>query len=80
MREGRTYIWRVVKITISRAAFAAIAATLPGNVAIEPGRAADGSIGIWLDRSVVDELHALRQPHEGLSEVILRVAAETAER
>jgi hypothetical protein len=69
----------MVKITISQAAFAAIAATLPGNVAIEPGRAPDGCIGIWLDRSVVDELNALRQPHEGLSEVILRVAAEATE-
>jgi hypothetical protein len=39
----------MVKITISAAAFAAIAATLPiGSVAVEPERTADGSIGIWL--------------------------------
>jgi hypothetical protein len=68
----------MVKILISAAAFQAIAATLPGNVAVEPERAPDGSIGIWLDRRVVERLNCIREPHEGLSDVILRVATETA--
>jgi hypothetical protein len=63
----------MVKILISAAAFQAIAATLPGNVAVEPERAPDGSIGIWLDRRIVDRLNQLREPHEGLSDKIQRL-------
>ncbi len=67
----------MVKLTISAQAFEAIAATLPfGSVAVEPERNPDGSVGIWLERRVVDKLNHLRQPHESLSDVILRTVAE----
>jgi hypothetical protein len=40
----------MVRISITPAAYAAIAATLAlGTVAVEPERAQDGSVHIWLD-------------------------------
>jgi hypothetical protein len=51
----------MVRIAFSQAAFAAIAATLAlGTVAVEPERAEDGSVHIWLDRGVLAKLKALR--------------------
>jgi hypothetical protein len=45
----RSHIFGMVKIQISAQAFAAIASTLPlGTVAVEPERAPDGSVGLWL--------------------------------
>jgi hypothetical protein len=38
-------------------------------------RCADGQMLIWLERRALDKLDALRQPGEGYSEVILRMAA-----
>jgi hypothetical protein len=53
----------MVKITITPQAFAALAATLPlGSVAVEPERAPDGSVGIWLDHAIVAKLRHLRGP------------------
>ena len=57
-------------------AFEAIAATLPlGSVGYERARTASGGYFIWLDRSTVDKLMAARQPGEGYSETIVRLAA-----
>lgn len=71
----------MVRIQISAAAFAAIAATLPlGSVAVEPERNPDGSIGIWLDPTAVAKLRDLRGPGEDWSDVILRVTEATAGR
>jgi hypothetical protein len=36
---GRTYIGRMIRLQISAAVFAAIVATLPGNVNVENARA-----------------------------------------
>jgi hypothetical protein len=33
-------------------------------------------IRIWLERPIVAKLNALREPHEGLSDVIIRAANE----
>jgi hypothetical protein len=52
----------------------AIAATLPGNVGVEPQRAPNGDYFIWLDRAVVNRLAAMRGPGESYSDVILRLA------
>ena len=52
---------------------AAIAATL-GTVAVEPERAQDGGVHIWLDPGVLAKLRALRGPGESYSDVILRLA------
>jgi hypothetical protein len=65
----------VIRISITPAAYAAIAATLAlGTIAVEPERAADGSVHIWLDPGVVSRLKALRGPGESYSDVILRLA------
>jgi hypothetical protein len=63
------------RLAITPAAYAAIAATLAlGTVAVEPERAANGSVHIWLDPGVLAKLKALRGPGESYSDVILRVA------
>ena len=68
-------IRRMIRIAITPAAYAAIAATLAlGTVAVEPDRAEDGSVHIWLDQGVVARLKALRGPGESYSDVILRLA------
>jgi hypothetical protein len=66
----------MIRIAITPAAYAAIAATLVlGTVAVEPERAQDGSVHIWLDPGVVARLKAARGPGESYSDVILRLAA-----
>jgi hypothetical protein len=57
----------IIKITISAQAFAALAATLPlGCITVEPERASDGSVGIWLDHATLAKLKAMRSPGEGI--------------
>jgi hypothetical protein len=71
----------MIKITISAQAFEALAATLPfGSVAVEPERAQDGSVGIWLDHGTVAKLKALRGPGESYSDAILALAEAHAGR
>jgi hypothetical protein len=66
----------MIRIAITPAAYAAIAATLAlGTVAVEPERAQDGGVHIWLDPGVVAKLRALRGPGESYSDVILRLSA-----
>ena len=64
----------VIRLAISPAAYAAIAATLPGSVGVEPQRAPNGDYFIWLDPAVVNRLAAMRGPGESYSDVILRLA------
>ena len=72
---GHSYIGPVIRITITAEAFQAIAATLPlGSVAVEPQRASDGSVHIWLDHNAVAKLKALRGPGESYSDAIIRAA------
>ena len=53
----------MIRITITPAAFAAIAATLAlGTVAVEPERDEDGNVHIWLDPGILARLKALRGP------------------
>jgi hypothetical protein len=69
----------MIRITISPAAFEAIARSLPlGNVAFENKIDEHGQRLIWLDRAVVDRLRAMRGPGESYSDVILRLTAESA--
>jgi hypothetical protein len=42
--------------------------------AVEPERAQDGSVLIWLDPGIMAKLKALRGPGESYSDVILQVA------
>jgi hypothetical protein len=69
----------MVKIQISAQAFAAIASTLPlGTVAVEPERAPDGAVGLWLDHATLAKLNRARGPGESYSDAILALAQETA--
>jgi hypothetical protein len=65
----------VIRITITAAAFEAIAATLPSNVGYERQRALNGDYHIWLELRYVDRLRAMRVPGESYSDVILRLAS-----
>jgi hypothetical protein len=60
--EARTYIAGMVRISISPAAFDAIAATLPGNVGFENKRDSNGDWFIWSPHDVLAKLNALRGP------------------
>jgi hypothetical protein len=63
------------RISITLAAFEAIAATLPlGSVGYEREPDAKGERWIWLEPRFVDRLRALRGPGESYSDVILRLA------
>ncbi len=64
----------MIRLTITPAAFEAIAATLPGSVNVENQRAPNGDVYVWLDHATVAKLKALRGPGESYSDVILRVA------
>jgi hypothetical protein len=71
----------MIRIAICEAAFKVIAHTLPSGTAMyECGVSSDGGRFIWLERRAVDQLCALRQRGEELSDVILRVAAMEAGR
>jgi hypothetical protein len=65
----------MLRITISAAAFEAIASTLPSSFGFEAQRAPNGDYFIWLDPRFVDRLRAMRGPGESYSDVILRLAA-----
>ena len=60
----------MIRLSITQAAFDAIAATLPlGSVSYEAGAEANGERFIWLPPAVVDRLKALRGPGESYTEV-----------
>ena len=66
----------MVTISISAAAFAANAATLPENRDAEARPDGNGGYLLTLDRGMLDRLKALRGPGESYSGVILRLARE----
>ena len=67
----------MIRIAVSPAAYAAIAAALPGtNVRVDPQRAPNGDYRVWLDGAVVDRLAAMRRPLETYSDVILRLGRD----
>ena len=71
----------MIQIQITRAAFAAIAASLPAGWAAEvPQRTKDGRVLIWLPEAVLNRLRALRGRGEDYSDVIIALAREEASR
>ncbi len=64
----------MIRISISPAAYAAIAPTLPGGVGVEAQRARNGDYFVWLDPAVVNRLAAMRGPGESYSDFIIRLA------
>jgi hypothetical protein len=66
----------VIRISVSLAAFEAIAAAMPlGSVGYEAERTSVGNVFIWLDPRAISQLNYLRGPGEDYSAVILRIAA-----
>ena len=71
----------MIRVSITSAAFDVIGATLPvGSAAYGPQRTAQGGYFIWVERSWLNKLGALRHPAEGLSETIIRLVAMEAGR
>jgi hypothetical protein len=69
----------VVRIAVTKAAFEAIASTLPlGSVGYESEANEGGERTVWLDDVWVDKLSAMRGPGESYSDVILRIAGQEA--
>jgi hypothetical protein len=69
----------MVRITVSQAAFEAVAAALPlGRVVYEPLLNAQGERLIWVEQFALDRLAVLRGPSESYSDVILRLVGEGA--
>jgi hypothetical protein len=69
----------MIRIAITQAAFEAIAATLPpGSVAYEPALEEGGMRYIWLEARWLDRLRSYRGPGESFSDVILRLARQSA--
>ena len=65
----------MIRISITPAAFEAIAATLPlGSVGYESKLNAKGERLIWLEAAVLNRLRAMRGLGESYSDVILRLA------
>ena len=64
----------MVRISISQAAFDALAAMLSlGSMGYEGEVNERGERLVWLQTSVVDRLMAMREPSESYSDVILRL-------
>ena len=61
----------MVKIAITHAAYAAIAAALPQGIDARPVEPAAGKVFVWLDGSLAGCLAALRRRGEDHSDVIL---------
>ena len=69
----------MIRIAISQAAFEVIARTLPfGSMSFENKTDQNGDRLIWLERRMLDKLNSHRRAGESYSDVILRVAAESA--
>jgi hypothetical protein len=66
---------RTIRIAITKAAFEAIAATMPmGSVGYENKTNEKGERCVWLEPTVVDRLRSLRGAGETFSDVILKIA------
>jgi hypothetical protein len=66
------YIGIMIRISITEAAYAAIASSLSENIRVKPN--AD-SVSVWLPRVTVMQLERLRGPGDSYSDVIMRLAS-----
>jgi hypothetical protein len=69
----------MIRIAITEAAFAAVAATLSLARGCEPEVDATGERLLWVDQAVADRLSAIRGPGESYSDLILRLIAGKAQ-
>jgi hypothetical protein len=64
----------LIRISITPAAFEAIASTLKlGSAAVEPYTNERGERTVWLEDTMADRLAAMRGPGESYSDAILRL-------
>jgi hypothetical protein len=64
----------MIRITISVAAYSALATAFPSGLGVQKERAPNGDYYVWLDPRLVDRLRATRLPGESYGDVILRLA------
>jgi hypothetical protein len=65
----------MIRIAISRAAYQALASTMPEGTARPPVPLEVGEgVGMWIDHATLAALKSERRVGEGYSEVILRLA------
>jgi hypothetical protein len=65
----------LIRLTITPAAYAVLAATHPASAGLEQKSAPNGEFYVWLEPQYVDRLRELQKPGESYSDVILRLAA-----
>jgi hypothetical protein len=68
----------MIRITVSVAAYAALATAFPSGLGVKQERAPNGDYYVWLDRRFVDRLRAMREPGESYSDVIRRLATSNS--
>ena len=64
----------MIRIEITAAAYAALAADIPAGRLMEALPSPQGGFYLWLDRFTLDRLKAARGPRESYSDAILRLA------
>jgi hypothetical protein len=68
----------MIRIEISAAAYAALAADIPPERRLEALPSLAGGFYLWLDKATLQKLMAARGPRESYSDAILRFASEAA--
>ena len=64
----------MIRLTITPAAYAVVAATHPASARLKRGSAPNGEFYVWLEPQYVEQLRAARKLGESFSEVIVRLA------
>lgn len=64
----------MIRLTITPAAYAVVAATHPASARLKRSSAPNGEFYVWLEPQYVDRLRELRKPRESYSDAILRTA------
>lgn len=65
----------MIRIHISAAAYAALASGVPEDRRLPAQGSPQGGFFIWLVKDTLNKLAAAREPGEGFSETILRLAS-----
>jgi hypothetical protein len=73
-RPGESYTESMISIPITDKAYEALKARNPGIDQDQTSRGRNGQLRMWVDRTFLDQLLALRRPSESYSDVILRLA------
>ena len=58
---GAPILRAMIRITVSVAAYTALATAFPSGLGVQQERAPNGDYYVWLDRRFVDRLRAMRE-------------------